>query len=642
MKKSPAPKKIPHKNKEPLSFPEWLLPVLVLLITFVVLMKVTGYDFVTLDDESYVVQNNDIRGLSSEHLKAFFTKYYVGMYQPLTMISYAIDYAVFKLNPAGYHTVNLLLHLLNTFFVFLLISKLSRRKYVAFFVAVLFGIHPMHMESVAWISERKDVLYAFFFLSSLLSYLEYKIYSKKKTFLFISIICFACSLLSKSMAVTLPALIFLMDYYFQKPIDKKSVIEKIPFLVLGAVFCFLAFFSQKSQGGINPLGGYNPIDRIFISLYALAYYPVMMIFPAVQSVYHYFPVKTGNFLPLEYYGAALIIPAVYFIIKRIKTNKKELIFGMLFYAFTVIPVLQIIPVGDSAVSERYTYIPYIGLFYLVINLPFSIIDNKNTSSVWNAKTLTAAFALCVLGFSAISFSRVGVWKNSYELLSNLIEKYPGRDHGYILRGNYLLKTGRFYDALDDYNSALAMNDNNGKTYYHRGKAKFSMNNTTGAENDFNMAAERGYASPELYNDRGNARQLLGNYKGALEDFNLALRLKPGFIEAIINRGNTFLFTADYKNAIADYNRAIALKPDNADVYYNRGVARARLLDFKGSLSDFSEVIRLNPEDHQVYYLRGFSYFNIKDTLHACGDWKKSALAGNVDASRQFEKVCKGK
>lgn len=640
MKKTPALKSTPKKSKESFRFPGWLLPLLALLITFAVFIKVSGYDFVSLDDESYVMQNDDIRGLSSDHLKAFFTEYYVGMYQPLTMISYAIDYALFKLNPSGYHAVNLLLHLLNTFLVFLLISRLSRKKFVAFFVAVLFGIHPMHIESVAWISERKDVLYAFFFLASLLSYLEYKIYSGKKSVLFISIICFACSLLSKSMAVTLPAVIFLMDYYFQKPINKKSVIEKIPFLILGAVFCFLAFISQKSQGGINPLGGYNPFDRIFISLYALAYYPVMMIFPAVQSVYHYFPLKSGGFLPLEYYSAALVIPAVYFIIKRIKTNKKELIFGMLFYAITVLPVLQIIPVGDSAVSERYSYMPYIGLFYLIINPLFGMTENNNTASVWNVKTVIAALSLIVLVFSVISFSRAGIWKNSDELLGNLIEKYSGRDHGYVLRGNYLLKTGRFYDALDDYNSALLLNDHNGKTYYHRGKAKFSLNNIEGAEMDFNIAAERGYSGPELYNDRGNARQLLGNNKGALEDFNMALKLKPGFAEAIINRGNTFLFTADYKNAILDYDKAIALKPDNEDVYYNRGVARARLFDFRGSVSDFSEVIRLSPEDHQVYYLRGFSYFNLKDTLRACMDWKKSALAGNVAASRQFEKVCK--
>ena len=216
---------------------------LILLIVFGAFLPSLKNGFVNWDDDCYVLNSSSISSsISASNLKSIFTSFSVGHYQPLTILSYAFDYQLFKLNPYYYHLTNLILHLLNSLLVFYLIYLLSGNIGVSFITAILFGIHPLHVESVAWISERKDVLYSFFFLLSCIIYLYYLTKERNSKYYLLSLFLFLCSLLSKSMAVTLPLLLLLMDYYLKRKPNKELLLDKIPYFFLTAISCIIVFF----------------------------------------------------------------------------------------------------------------------------------------------------------------------------------------------------------------------------------------------------------------------------------------------------------------------------------------------------------------------------------------------------------------
>ena len=239
----------------------------ILLLTFLLFYNTLTNNFVNLDDSGYVKDNPDIKDLSARNIAAIFSSFYNANYHPLTTLSYAIEYNLFALNAKPYHVVNLLIHLLNVFMVFRLVKKISNKPEVALLVALFFAVHPMHVESVAWISERKDLLYSFFFISGLSTYYDYIHTATNKSKLYIyTILLFLCSLLSKSAAITFPLMLLVFDYYFQRGWKKKVLVEKIPFFVLSLVFGAITIISEKSAGAINAdlMPDYRLVQRFFM------------------------------------------------------------------------------------------------------------------------------------------------------------------------------------------------------------------------------------------------------------------------------------------------------------------------------------------------------------------------------------------
>src|SRR5688572_978865 len=221
----------------------------ILLVTFLLFYNTLTNNFVNLDDSGYIKDNPDIKSLSAKNIAAIFSSFYNANYHPFTTLSYAIEYNLFGLNAKPYHFVNLFLHLLNIFMVFRLIKKVSGKVQVALIVALFFAIHPMHVESVAWISERKDLLYSFFFICGLSTYYEYTHAKADRNKLYVyTILLFLCSLLSKSAAITFPIMLLIFDYYFQRSWKAKVLVEKIPFFLLSLIFGVVNIFSQKSAG----------------------------------------------------------------------------------------------------------------------------------------------------------------------------------------------------------------------------------------------------------------------------------------------------------------------------------------------------------------------------------------------------------
>ncbi len=642
----------------------------IFILTVIVFSSSINNEFLTnWDDQDYVTNNNDIKDLSYQNVKKIFTSYYVANYQPVTMLSYGIEYKFFNLNPKTFHTTNLILHLLNIILVFQLIYLLTRKTGISAIAALFFAIHPMHVESVAWISERKDVLYSLFYLGALIAYIYY-IKNKKNKYLIYSLLLFIFSLLSKSMAVTMPVVLILFDYYYKRKFERKIIIEKIPFFILAICFGIIAILSQKSGGGIYEIPLFTSFDRIFIVSYAIIFYIVKMFLPFNLSELYYYPVKTNGLLPVEYYIASVIILLIIFLILRInKTNKmkKDLIFGLMFFLITISLVLQIIPVGRAIIAERYTYIPYIGLFFIIGQYYTLVNSKKNSNKAIKTKFyLYTVLIVYIIFFSYTTYNRNKVWKNGITLFSDVVKKYPSKPFGYWACGIAKNNAQDFKGAITDYTKAIELTHcseafiNKGEIkndlhlykktiqnnhsmavelvdcatiYYNRGVSKSILKNYKQSLEDYNKAIELNPDYAEAYNNCGIVKGILQDYQGSIKDFGKAIALNPNYTEAYNNQGITKSNLKDYQGAIKDFDKAIALNPNYAEAYNNRGNAKKTLQKYRQALKDYNKSIELNPDNPMTLYIRGNLKIELKDYKRAIKDFDKAiALNPNYVAA----------
>ena len=301
---------------------------LVLLIVFGAFFPSLKNGFVNWDDDNYVVSSSSISSLSASNLKSIFTSFSVGHYQPLTILSYAFDYHFFKLNPYHYHLTNLILHLLNSLLVFYLIYLLSGNIGVSFITAILFGIHPLHVESVAWVSERKDVLYSFFFLLSCITYLYYLTKGRNSKYYLLSLFLFLCSLLSKSMAVTLPLLLLLIDYYLKREPNKQLLLDKIPYFCLTAISCIIVFFGVILFGGLRQEAHFSLFSMLAVASYGIVFYLGKFFLPINLSCLY--PYYNFEYNPTYLYSIISVILLSLMVALTVKYTRK-LLFGTLFF-----------------------------------------------------------------------------------------------------------------------------------------------------------------------------------------------------------------------------------------------------------------------------------------------------------------------
>ncbi|MFQ5335138.1 MAG: hypothetical protein ACE5DN_03585, partial [Flavobacteriales bacterium] len=398
------------------------------------------YDFVSYDDLEYVVANPHIRDISASSITEIFTTFYKSNYHPLTTLSYAVEYAFFGKTPMIYHFDNLLLHVLNALLVFLFIRKLGKNERVAAFAALAFVLHPMHAESVAWVSARKDLLFTLFFISSLLYYIRYKESGDGKRNYTISLLLFVLSLLSKSAAVTLPLILFVIDHFYARKLNRSSMIEKAPFLLLALAGGITAIASQYGGGAIHAQEfiGIPYYQRFFIAPFAYIYYLFQLFIPVHLSVFHPFPTISGLLLPWKYYLAAvLLVVGVLLLWKYRNKLSPTLRFALLFYTFSIFLVLQLIPFGHAVVAERYTYVAYIGPFFFIGEVLLGEKSRTGRFRLW-AILLPAAV---LISLSVLTFDRLHVWNNSMSLFNDIIDKYPEDTHGYMFRGNQYQEIG---------------------------------------------------------------------------------------------------------------------------------------------------------------------------------------------------------
>jgi hypothetical protein len=352
-------------------------------------------DFADLDDSAYVMNNKDITDFSVHNMKAVFTKGYVGHYCPATMISYAVDYHFFKLKPFGYHLTNLILHILVTFMVFYFIFLVSKRYYIAFIAGLFFGVHPLHVESVAWIAERKDVLCAFFYMVTLILYSFY-LEKRKKRFMALCLMSAVLALLAKPMAVTIPVVFFVMDFYHRR-INFFSVLEKVPFFALSIAAGLVNIHFQTQAGAIKVFA--KGWEAVYFLTMAPLFYLYKLIWPLhLSAMYGYYNVPKERFFLIPVFGGILIMmfAAVVFSLKY----SRKIFFGCSISFIMLLPVLKIIPVGDIYAADRYMYLPSIGLLYIA-GIFFNFLVNR-----YNKKTMVnIAVAFITAFFMILTWQR---------------------------------------------------------------------------------------------------------------------------------------------------------------------------------------------------------------------------------------------
>ncbi len=602
--------------------------LIISILTIGIYYKSLNNKFVTQwDDNGYITANKAIAATdSTKHIdiKNIFTEFVAGNYHPLTMLSFNLEYRLFKLNPKPYHITNLLVHILNSLLVMYFVWLLTKQQWVAFATALLFAIHPMHVESVVWVSERKDVLYTFFYLAALCAYLKYiEEQNKSKLYYLLTIVLFACSCLAKAMAISLFPVLFLIDFYMGRKISIKTLLEKTPFLVIAISIGVVAILAQQSVQALNIIN-YSYFHRILFSSYGLLIYILKLFIPINLVVLYHYPIKINDHYSAIIYFSPVIVCSLLLLIYYFKSFRKQLIFGLGFFIATILLVLQLFPVGGSLIFERYSYVPYIGLFFIVANAGYTILNDNNPKNVLIKKTIVPVFIIAIGVYSYLSFKRTMVWRDNISLFTDFIEKTNGKmSEPFHTRGSAYAEIKNYPKAIADFDMALQLAPTATQIYFERGMAHGYLGNYSTAINDFTSALTYDAKMVDAYYNRGNSYFNTQQYNTAINDFSEAIKLNSNEKNFYINRGLAYASVNDFGKAINDYQKAIVLKKDDADIYCKLGIAYYNLGNYDDAIIAYNNSIRLNPSIGFVYYNRAITYYNKKEYKLALQDALKA-------------------
>ena len=602
------------------------------VITFLVYLPALKNGFVNWDDDVYVYANRNIHSINLDFLKWIFTFKANPTWHPLTLFSIGLDYSIWGLNPLGYHFTNNILHAINTFFVFILIIKLVTYKkaeiskkilIIGAITTIIFSIHPLQVESVAWISERKNLLCTFFLLLSMHTYIKYvsSVGRKKIAFYWGSLILFIFALMSKPMAVSLPIVLIMLDFYpFERLTNKNikiAVIEKLPFFALTIASSMITVWTHTSVKAILDLPFWV---RISVAIRSYILYLIKMVFPYELAPFYRHPLKI-DFISIEYLGSFILFVIITFL--SIWSIKKTRLFFTIwfYYLITLLPMIGLLQVGGHAGADRYVYLSSLGPF-LLIGLGAGIFFERYPKKCY--LTLIGMIFVIVIMLT-MTIKQISIWRDSGTLWSHEIALYPDTvEIAYYHRGNFYFDMGDYKAAINDYNKAIEINpDKYADAYLNRGNAYYQLGNYQQAIVDYNsaIAIKPEYAKP--YNNRGSAFLSLGDYQLALNDFNKSLELDPENADAYDNRGSLYGRTGKYQQAIDDFAKLIAINPQDANTYFNMGISYNGMGDLQQAIMNYSKVIELAPDHVAAHFNRGMSFAGLNRPTEAIRDFEEA-------------------
>ena len=625
--------------------------------TFLVYVRTFQNGFIW-DDGTYICKNTHIHLLNLAFLKwAFlgFHKAEVGNWIPLTMVSYAVDYAIWGANPLGYHLANIILHSLNAFIVVVLSIRLieaweetgassfgsgrtqggkeyhtfpgGKGKLIAGGAAgLLFGLHPLHVESVAWASERKDVLCGLFFLLSILWYLKYALRLREKNeaalgknprfftrqYLF-SLGLFSLALMSKPMAVSLPLVLLVLDWFpfariFSFKSFKTAFTEKLPFIALSAGSSALTLMAQKKGGAITSFGRLPFPGRALVAAKSLILYLWKMVFPLHLVPYYPYPKNPSLLSPSYFLPIVLVIAITVFCLFKAKKQGFWLAcWG--YFIITLLPVIGIVQAGGQSMADRYAYLPSLGPF-LALGIAAAWAWRK-AGSLKQGRTLKAAglsaALLAALSMSYLTFAQIGIWQNN------------------IVFWNYVIKK----------ESRKTSN-----AYYNLGLAFKNAGQTGGAISNFSKAIALNPDFPDAYNNRAVTFDEMGQEDKAIDDLNAAISMDPAQYLAHFNLGEILARMGRPGPAMAELDKAIELNPSYAGAYNDRGLVFQIMGKFDNALNDFNKSLILDPNNPKVYVNRGKVYLETDCGSLAASDFRQACGMGDENGCLALKKMGK--
>ncbi len=609
-----------------------MIYLLLAVTTFAVYVQTSRHDFIDYDDPDYVTENRIVRtGLNQDSIIWAFTGHHEYNWHPLTSLTHLLDIELFGLNPAGHHMMNLFYHIVNTLLLFGILKAMTHSIGKSAFVAAVFALHPLHVESVAWVSERKDVFSTMFWLLTMACYYKY---TKKPSVLWYLLtgVVFALGLMAKPMLVTLPFVLLLLDYW---PLERftfdntqrrhilKLVIEKIPLFILTAASCVITFWVEHRGGAVSDIEAI-PLDirlanaviayvaylgKIFVPINLAPFYPLLFSSVTLAKV-----ILSGAVLLVV--TAAVIVP--------IRKYKYPAV-GWFWYLGTLIPVIGLVQVGSQSMADRYVYVPLIGFS---IAFTWGVSDLAAKLKLKKAAVITVSVIILAV-LSLLTFRQVGYWKNDMTLFSHTAQVTEDNYLAHAILGNELadeekyneaavhfdkalqikprylealnnigfalVRRGDAEDAIPFLEAALEIDPNDTKANYNLANALQYLGRTEESISHYEKAVQFNPYFAEGRNNFGYALFLLDRYDEAHKQYVSSIELKPDYETAHYNLANLCQARGQLDKAMIHYQIAIDLKPDYVAAHYNLAIVYLKQNEVDPAVTHLREALKINPE-----------------------------------------------
>jgi len=652
--------------------------------TFGVYRQVLDNDFVNYDDPIYVTENKHLKkGLTWEGVAWAFTSERADNWHPLTWLSLMLDYELFGINAKGFHITNLVIHIVNTLLLFCFLKKVTGALWRSGFVAAVFALHPLHVQSVAWVAERKYVLSAMFWFLTMWAYVSYA--KRGGVVRYVSaLLLFTVGLLAKPMLVTLPFVLLLLDYW---PLSRLRVeglsgadvergdeadrcpgllallLEKVPFFVLAAVSSVVTVIVQQRGGAVIALEKLSLGVRIFNALVSYVMYIIKTFLPTRLAVYypHPYPVPIWQVA-----GAILVL--VLITVAVVFVRRRYAVFGWLWYVGTLVPVIGLVQVGSQARADRYMYIPMIGLLIML---------GWGVGELAGRRVLRRVFVglilgVCLLVLMVCTWLQVGYWQNSFTLLTHTICVTEGNFIAYLNLGNFFTKERkkageaipyyrraieihrkfvdahynlgvalgleRKYDeAIEEYYTVLRLREKHWQARLNLADALVKKGRLEEAINQYSRVAEINPNRVEVHNNFGLALVKRGDIDGAIKHYERSLEINPDSVEVLNNLGNAFVKQKRFDEAVLHLKKALSLDASFFKTYYNLGNALKQMGLIDEAVKYYGEAVQLRPDNADAHYRLGLVLGRLKEYDEAVMHYKK-AIELKLDFAEAYYKL----
>jgi protein O-mannosyl-transferase len=641
------------------------LAMVVLAITAACYLPTLRHDFVNWDDPKNIMENENLLrvgkgqswGTTISNIFDLEKGNVIGNYNPLPILTFAIEKSLNggEFSPALTHFTNLLLHLLTVFFVMKLLLGMGIGRWGVFAGGLLFGIHPMRVESVAWATERKDVLFAVFFFAALVYYVKWLYQTKDAqsehskvsyekgpgagTYA-IMVLLALLSGLSKVQAVTLPLSMLALDFWFRRPLKFNLILEKAPFWLISLAIGLINVYTLRVQGSTDDsITNYNFLDRLCIGAYSFCTYIYKAVFPWPMSPLYAYP----KYLPWTVYAAPLgFLAACVGFWWAWKKGLRTWVFGVAFFFFNVMFLLQIFAAGQGFLADRFTYVAYFGLFAIAAYYVDAFMKFEGSKV-----KVQAIIGVVAVVFGLWTVRQVGVWKDGYSLWTHVMSQDEGQKERsslpYWNRGQFLRnERGDYEAALKDYTRAVEMEPSNPELLNSRGKTYFDMAASGKYKNqekslidkaikDYTEALSKTKITPksksEALSNRGAAFGMAGMPNESIRDISESIKLDSTNKNAYANRSIAYLNTGQYEKALSDYQSYLKYDPTNFNFWYESGMVQRVMKRNEDAIKSLDRALQLNPKLSIAYLERARAKAQAGNKAGAQQDYQKAQQMG---------------
>jgi tetratricopeptide (TPR) repeat protein len=575
---------------------------LLLLVTAGVYFQTAGHQFINFDDPAYVTANAHVsHGLTVRNIAWAFTAVESSNWHPLTWISHLIDVQLFGMNPRGHHLSSVSLHCAATLTLLLMLVRLSGAVWQSLFVATVFALHPLHVESVAWVAERKDVLSALFGFLTIYLYAGYLEHRGARRYL-LTLLCFVLGLMAKPMLVTLPLILLLLDYWplgryhagsgGEQPLllatFRTLLREKLPFLLCSLLSGLITLYAQRQGGALQDLTDTSLLLRSENALTAYVAYIGKALWPQELALLYPMPAT----IPLWRAAAACVLLLGSSVaVLRVVRRAPYLAVGWFWFIITMLPVIGIIQVGGQAMADRYSYIPLTGLSIMVA---WGVAD-LTRQLPYRRWLLAGMAAVVTVALASLTWQQLRYWRDNITLYQHTLQV---TNNNYLIQnnlGNALAQSGRIEEAINAYQSAIRISPSYTDAYTNLGTALQGKGDLRGALNIYQQALALQPRDEQIYYNIGIAQSAAGDMAAAIRAYRQAWQFRPDYADAANNLGITYARMGNVEAAIQVFRQLLQTVPDDADGHFNLGLALAKSGKRNEAMREYQETLRVDPD-----------------------------------------------